>query len=169
MQQWNKIILLFLSFWSNCKVFMFSEVFVKKKKMASIFGRLYFLFFLKMWNILFDLLQSIFILSEFFVKKKKKASIFRKLFFFFFFSKMWRKVFLYFRIFGGKKKKKASVFGKLFFFSKMWSKVFLYLHKPGNLVMGSRWLCTKNLYANFRPWLRDIQMSRNKFSWFIEF
>ena len=25
-------------------------------------------------------------------------------------------------------------------------------HKPGNLIRGSCWLCTQNLYANFRPW-----------------
>ena len=24
---------------------------------------------------------------------------------------------------------------------------------PGNLVRGSRWLCTQNIYMNFRPWL----------------
>ena len=24
---------------------------------------------------------------------------------------------------------------------------------PGNLVRGSNWLCTQNLYANFQPWL----------------
>ena len=26
-------------------------------------------------------------------------------------------------------------------------------YTPGNLVSGSRWLCTQNLYVNFRPWL----------------
>ena len=26
-------------------------------------------------------------------------------------------------------------------------------YTPGNLVRGSCWLCTQNLYANFRPWL----------------
>ena len=44
-----------------------------------------------------------------------------------------------------------------------------YFFTPGNLVRGSRWLCTQNLFANFRSW-RDIQMQQTgKFSLFIDF
>ena len=46
---------------------------------------------------------------------------------------------------------------RLWFFCQLLCLLYIYMNTPCNLVRGSRWFCSQNIYANFQPWLTRHQ------------